>query len=84
MKVLKKNWWIALIVLVIVAGAGAYFLNKKKYNAYVEKTVAWMRKSESTMAAIEEKASKNGRTVEEQLYLDAQWYANKAKKEGKL
>ncbi|MDD2323105.1 MAG: hypothetical protein EOL88_07040 [Bacteroidia bacterium] len=84
MKVLKKNWWIALIVLVIVVGAGVYFNNKKKYDAYVEKTVTWMRKSESTMAMIEDKANKEGRTVEEQLYADARWYADQAKKEGKL
>ena len=87
---MKKTYWI--IGAVVVAVLAWYFLIRKPatatpaavneatakaWEARVQHHMAWLRKAVDQQQLLKDKAEKAGRTYEQQLRLDAEWYAEK-------
>lgn len=77
----KKN--LMIIGGVIAVAAVAYFIFKKKKpetastpagaSSPIQAKMAQIRGNEEWLASVSEKAQNNGKTLEEQIMLDAQW-----------
>lgn len=74
------------IVILVLAIAGWYFFSKKStalvanpvaeaWEKEVLHNMAWMRNDSATVAELKRKAKEASRTYDQQLRLDAEWYA---------
>lgn len=89
---MKQKHWIILAVLALVIGAAYFLFFKKDssagvggtiapgvnpaWEAYVQQSMAWMKNDKPTVKLLTDKAKSQGRTYQEQLRLDAEWYAD--------
>jgi len=83
-------WIIGILAIIAV---GYFFLKKKSPvamlpgdgiekdaslpEAKVQAEIAWMRRDPATVSQIRKKAADEGRSFEQQLRLDAEWYVRK-------
>jgi hypothetical protein len=84
----NKTLIIVLVGLALAVVAGYFLMGKGKVSTIVDpiisawekevsKQMAWMKNDPATVTFITDKAKKSGRTYDQQLRLDAEWYAEK-------
>jgi len=81
---MKRNLIIGAIVLVALILAWYFFMRKPvaatatgPTEARIMHHMTWLRKDPKSVTMLNEKAEKEGRSFEEQLRLDAIWYAER-------
>lgn len=88
---MKSVHLLIIIAVLVLAGIGGYIMYQKHeesllndpgkiaaaWEAEVQRNMSWMKVNTETIKMLTEKASEKGRTFDQQLRLDAEWYAAK-------
>ena len=78
---------IGIILVAVIAGYFMFFKGSSssstpasnvnpEWEAYVQKSMKWMKNDPNTVKMLKEKAVKENRSYTQQLRIDAEWYAD--------